>query len=177
MDNRFFIEVVDEQIELCQNVLFKKGKEYTPGSDRLSNFRQSASVQNLTMEQALAGMMAKHTISIFDMVWNPDDYPIEQWSEKITDHINYLLILKAIVVEAKLEAAADKAVTAMDVAEAESGTSNTLPPSPRDWDFLGEYVEEFGSETNMNPVPPDGPTYEQAKAMLPHFFGKPKTAD
>lgn len=50
-------------------------------------------------KEALAGMMAKHTISVYDMCRSGKDYPIELWNEKITDHINYLLLLKAIVEE------------------------------------------------------------------------------
>lgn len=99
MNGDIFNEIVEDQIETCRRVLISKGAEYTPGEDRLSNFRSAAAAQGLTMKQALAGMMAKHTISIFDMVWSDEDYPEEMWEEKITDHLNYLLILKAVVAE------------------------------------------------------------------------------
>ena len=42
-------------------------------------------------------MMAKHTVSIYDMCNSGQKYPIELWNEKITDHINYLLLLRAII--------------------------------------------------------------------------------
>jgi hypothetical protein len=51
------------------------------------------------MTQALGGMMAKHTISIYDMIDTGNDYPMALWDEKITDHLNYLLLLKAVVSE------------------------------------------------------------------------------
>jgi hypothetical protein len=52
-----------------------------------------------TPEQALAGMMAKHTVSIYDMCCDGLSHPIEMWDEKITDHINYLILLKTLVEE------------------------------------------------------------------------------
>jgi len=42
-------------------------------------------------------MMAKHTVSIYDMCGSGEIYDIAKWDEKITDHINYLLLLRALV--------------------------------------------------------------------------------
>ena len=44
-------------------------------------------------------MMAKHTVSVYDMCNIGDNYPLELWSEKITDSINYLILLRALVEE------------------------------------------------------------------------------
>ena len=38
-------------------------------------------------------MMSKHTVSIYDMCWSGQDYGLKLWQEKITDAINYLLLL------------------------------------------------------------------------------------
>ena len=46
-------------------------------------------------------MLAKHLVSIADMVGARKDYPQETWDEKITDSINYLLILRAVVAEGR----------------------------------------------------------------------------
>lgn len=43
--------------------------------------------------------MAKHTVSIYDMARSEETFPLEKWDEKITDHINYLILLRAVVVE------------------------------------------------------------------------------
>jgi hypothetical protein len=51
------------------------------------------------MLEACAGMMAKHTVSIYDMCGSEEPFYAEQWDEKITDHINYLILLRAIVYE------------------------------------------------------------------------------
>ena len=74
-------------------------KEYATDDDRLHNFKNAAGMMSCDPKEALAGMMAKHTISVYDMCRSCKDYPIELWNEKITDHINYLLLLKAIVEE------------------------------------------------------------------------------
>ena len=100
MNTEKFEEMVNNQIELCKKTLLKKAKEYAT-EDRLHNFKVAAELQEISPEQALAGMMAKHTVSIYDMCNspNPIDYPIELWDEKITDSINYLLLLAAVIRE------------------------------------------------------------------------------
>ena len=52
-----------------------------------------------TPKVALMGMLVKHYVSLMDMCMDKGDYPMEKWSEKITDSINYLLILRAVVEE------------------------------------------------------------------------------
>jgi len=55
------------------------------------------------MAQAVSGMMVKHTVSIFDMVEGPNTFSEQTWDEKITDHIIYLILLKAALLdEAKI---------------------------------------------------------------------------
>lgn len=44
-------------------------------------------------------MMSKHTVSVYDMCNSGEDYPIELWEEKITDSINYFLLLSIAVEE------------------------------------------------------------------------------
>ena len=98
MNTQRFNEVVAEQIKRSTDVLCSKAKEYAT-EDRLHNFKTAAALEGLTPRQALAGMMAKHTVSVYDMCWSSNDFPMTMWDEKITDHINYLLLLKAVIVE------------------------------------------------------------------------------
>jgi len=93
-----FNHVVEKQLKRCTDILIVKAREYAT-DDRLHNFRVAAELENCTPRKALAGMMAKHTVSIYDMCNSGLKYPIELWNEKITDHINYLLILRAIIEE------------------------------------------------------------------------------
>lgn len=101
MNSEWFEKVVKDQIKMCEDVLINKAKEYSDDSDRLHNFKNAAGMMGCDAKTALSGMMAKHTISIYDMCRSGQDYPIELWNEKITDHINYLLLLKAVVTEEK----------------------------------------------------------------------------
>ena len=44
-------------------------------------------------------MLAKHIVSVSDMCTDGKKYKRDRWIEKITDSINYLLILRAVVEE------------------------------------------------------------------------------
>ena len=98
MTGELFNKLMDEQMERSRSVLSSKATEYAT-ADRLHNFRVAAALQGITDSQALAGMMAKHTVSVYDMCLSNKYYPIELWQEKITDSINYLLLLNAMVRE------------------------------------------------------------------------------
>lgn len=99
MTNVEFNRIVDEQLDYCKALLSVKGGEYDAETgDRLHSFKTAAEIQKITPKQALAGMMAKHTISIYDMC-KEGKYPLEKWTEKISDSINYLILLKAMVTE------------------------------------------------------------------------------
>lgn len=99
MNNKDFETVVGQQLDHCRDLLILKGKEYSTEEDKLHNFKIAAEMQGITQKQALGGMMAKHTVSIYDMIQSVNDFPLIKWDEKITDHINYLLLLRGILVE------------------------------------------------------------------------------
>ena len=98
MKQEQFEQIIEEQIEKIRKVLLVKQKEYAT-EDRLHNFRVVSNLRDCTMEQALAGMLSKHTVSIYDMIESGREFTSEQWDEKINDHIIYLLLLKAITEE------------------------------------------------------------------------------
>lgn len=97
-----FKKVIEEQLDMCKDILVVKAEEYST-QDRLHNFKAAGGMMECDPKEALAGMMAKHTISIYDMCRSGKSYPIELWNEKITDHINYMLLLKALVIEDKMK--------------------------------------------------------------------------
>lgn len=79
-----------------------KSEEYSTEQDKLHNFKVAAQLQNCTPITALAGMMAKHTVSVYDLVERQENGLVvtkEMWDEKIGDHINYLLLLDALITE------------------------------------------------------------------------------
>lgn len=94
-----FNESVVDQLTYCADLLTAKGKEYAPDAevDRLACFKVAAVLQNESPKEALCGMLAKHLVSVYEMCRSKETYSHEKWTEKITDSINYLLILKAMV--------------------------------------------------------------------------------
>lgn len=103
MQSKEFDKIITQQVDKAYDLLSEKGEEYAT-EDRLHNFRVAAKLQGTTMRHALSGMMAKHTISVYDMIQDPISYhDADKWDEKITDHINYLLILQAVLHEERAE--------------------------------------------------------------------------
>lgn len=99
MNHDNFSIVFQKQMERCEEVLGTKNKEYASDADKLHNFRVAADLQGTTEREALGGMMAKHVVSIYDLIQRDTLAPMEVWDEKITDTMNYLILLKAIVIE------------------------------------------------------------------------------
>ena len=99
MDGHQFEQVVDRQYKMCWATLVEKAREYADDRDRLYNFKQASALQGVTQRQALGGMLAKHIVSIFDLINEEKCAPTPVWDEKITDAMNYLLLLRAITVE------------------------------------------------------------------------------
>jgi hypothetical protein len=95
-----FNGILDAQLERVRDVLGVKRDEYA-NQDVLSNFKKAAILRKVDVPQAIAGMMAKHTVSVYDMVENGRSYSMAVWDEKITDHINYLILLRAALVESE----------------------------------------------------------------------------
>ena len=101
MKSERFNEVLETTIKKCIDTLSVKSNEYAT-EDRLHNFKVAAEIQNCTPITALAGMMAKHTISVYDLIKKQENGFVisrEMWDEKIGDSINYLILLSALVQE------------------------------------------------------------------------------
>lgn len=104
MDENSFQIVIRNAFYRSTFVLNKKKAEYSPGEDRLSNFKEAGELQRVSPEEALLGMMTKHYVSICEMVRGVEDrqdlpWPREAWEEKLTDSHNYLFLLEALVKE------------------------------------------------------------------------------
>lgn len=102
MDNKQFDIVLDNTLTLCRDVMGSKSAEYARGGDKLSNFKKAGRKNNVSPEKALLGMKVKHTVSIEDIIDDLDSGKlpsVELLSEKIGDEINYLILLKALVLE------------------------------------------------------------------------------
>jgi hypothetical protein len=101
MTTEVFEKIFNETVERSRQVLVNKAREYAT-DDRLHNFKVAAEVEGVSPIQALGGMMAKHTVSVYDLIRNgTNSEPMCMWDEKITDSINYLILLRALVIEEK----------------------------------------------------------------------------
>jgi hypothetical protein len=100
MDSDEFDKVLTDQMARVIEVLGSKAKEYAT-EDRLHNFKVAAILRGISPREAVAGMMVKHTISIYDMTSSNIEFIDDVWDEKITDHINYLILLRAVIQEEK----------------------------------------------------------------------------
>lgn len=98
MTHEEFAGILDEQLSKISAVLGVKTDEYAT-EDQLYNLRTAALLKGESIPEAAIGMMVKHTVSIFQMVKSGKPFPMEQWDEKITDHIIWLILLKAALVE------------------------------------------------------------------------------
>lgn len=101
MTNSKFDIVAKDQLKNCKNILTLKSGTYAPMSDRLLCFKKAAAMMQSTPKLALWGMLIKHLVSISDMITSDKEFDIDIWNEKITDAMNYLILLKALVIEEK----------------------------------------------------------------------------
>lgn len=90
-----------------------KQTEYNgEGPDVLQAFKTAADLQGITPIQALLGMMAKHTASVYDILGECDCCGLKRDDalilEKIVDHINYLYLAWALVCERRENASVEE---------------------------------------------------------------------
>ncbi len=103
MTSKEFDKVMAEQLGRCESLLGSKGEEYANDRDRLQHFKKAGILMNCDPKAALFGMLLKHLISVSDMCTDGRSYGLDRWNEKITDSINYMLLLRGLVEEEKNE--------------------------------------------------------------------------
>lgn len=102
MNYEDFETVFNNQVQRSQKVLLMKSGEYATPTDKLHNFKVAAALKGSSPVEALGGMMIKHIVSVYDLINRHEaqaDISRDLWDEKITDAINYLILLKACLVE------------------------------------------------------------------------------
>ncbi len=99
MTPKDFETLVTRRLNHCQKLLTEKGEEYSRNGDRLWNFHSAAATKGTTPEDALMGMLVKHWVSIMDMVSNPKAVTDKLIDDKLSDNINYSLLLEALFKE------------------------------------------------------------------------------
>ena len=104
MTHEEFIKLIEKEFENIKEVLSTKKDGYNQlANDRFDQFKRIGKFRYKQPMEVLAGMMAKHTDSIYYMITlsthSQGGIPIEVWREKITDHIAYLFLLWGLVSE------------------------------------------------------------------------------
>ena len=101
MNAEKFKEILGNRLNLIDEILDAKGKEYSSETDRLHNFKIAARINHCSPVQALWGMATKHLVSIVDMVEqkNQVNFNHDTVDEKVGDLINYLILLEALMKE------------------------------------------------------------------------------
>lgn len=100
MKSKQFEQIINRQFNNCRDLLVTKGKEYTPDKDVFEVFNKAATLSGEGgRKAALFNFLLKHLVSISDMCHSNETYSMDRWNEKITDAMNYLLLLKAMVEE------------------------------------------------------------------------------
>jgi hypothetical protein len=97
-----FDTLVTQRMAHCLQILTGKEQEYARGDDRLHNFKRAAAFDNDTPERALWGMWKKHIVSVADMIDDIEHGKLpsqERVDEKLTDMINYTLLLEGLLLE------------------------------------------------------------------------------
>lgn len=103
MTRNQFEKVISHSLHRRRTVFSAKQREYAPKGDNVfHNFERAAAVQGISKEEALRGMMAKHFVSILDMVEGAAQgktYPKEMIDQKFGDMDIYNLLLEGMFVE------------------------------------------------------------------------------
>ena len=102
MNHETFCALVAKRFQACQGILASKSKEYSRSGDKLHNFKVAGQMLGCSPEVALIGMKVKHDASVVDIILDIKDGKLPDealLSEKITDSINYLVLLEALITE------------------------------------------------------------------------------
>lgn len=101
MTSEQFDKIVEEQIDSIRAVLKSKAQGYATDDDILHNFKAGAKEFGGVPSQVCWGYLLKHLVSVMDLAKGVRIGSREHIDEKIGDSINYLILLKAILLEGK----------------------------------------------------------------------------
>jgi hypothetical protein len=90
----------DKMVEELKDLLFNKGKEYAGDTDALGNFKTGLDI-GVSPLQKLYIFLDKHLSSIKSYVKHGQVFSNEPIEGRISDAINYLFLLRCLIVEKK----------------------------------------------------------------------------
>lgn len=98
-----FENMVNKFCEEMKSNLLRKGSEYAPGVDRLSNFKSASIFRDTIPEVMLWNFVTKHIIALNDFINSLEDgqkISDEQWLEKTMDICCYVgPLLRALLTD------------------------------------------------------------------------------
>lgn len=107
MNTKEFDQVVTAWLSECGERLRIKQREYAAEKeDRLQAFKAAGVLLSVSPEEALAGMLAKHIVSLYNMCGDVSagkKFRRGIWQEKIIDAISYLILLAGLITEKEEE--------------------------------------------------------------------------
>ena len=105
MDDKKFSAVAKKQFADCQDILAERGKTYAVrNQDRLSAFGVMANLLDDSSVNVVLELAAKPIAKLFSLRKSRSK-KLSSWQEYITDTINYLIILRAVLEEDENEQA------------------------------------------------------------------------
>lgn len=99
MQNKTFNDIVEARLGKIRETLSRKQAEYADDSERFKNFKDVASMEGQTCEQALLGMANKHWAVVHDWIKTGKIPNQTEVDEKLGDWINYMILLEGIWAE------------------------------------------------------------------------------
>ena len=103
-----FSKLAKARFDYCYQLLTTtKHTEYTRDGDKLYSFKRAGEILRCSPERALIGMWVKQVVSIIDIVediekhrpWEEDLKSFMMLNEKITDVVDYPVLLEGLIKE------------------------------------------------------------------------------
>lgn len=150
MDHETFKTIITQMEKDSLATLLNKNVGYS-NADPLHNFHQAAKLKGETTLKAIGGMMAKHTVSIYDLINKASEeyVPEEVWFEKIQDHMNYLLFLWAAVEETEIDKLMfEETPEELREYKDKPDLNSCLHENPQDWSDVEVVTTEYKDDPN-----------------------------
>jgi hypothetical protein len=96
MEQKKFDAVVNSRFEYCKEILGVKGSVYASKKNRLKNFYDGASLNECTPKQYAFMLMTKHLVALKDYIREDRKMEEDFIDEKVSDIINYAVLIEAL---------------------------------------------------------------------------------
>lgn len=101
MNSKEFNALKEAQLERLDGLIDMRS--VGNGDDLLHTLKQAADLQSISLREAIAGYMADHTVTLYDMMRDHEVWSMDVWEAKITEQMADLLMLNAVIKEEDLE--------------------------------------------------------------------------